>query len=188
MVKLPHDMYQEWIDNASLGLDGIGGSLIALKMLSQSSYIILPRKRLIHRAIFSVLGALQVSRINSLSFDVLHGRAGLLSALLYVGGEKALTLALRLGHSLCSEQLDSGGWSCSSQGPEQISFSHGSCGAAASLAALYFRVRNERFREAALSAFKHQNSFFDNKNMSWPDLRIFSARVSGRRMIMSREV
>ena len=122
MVKLPHDMYQEWIDNASLGLDGIGGSLFALIMLSQSSYIILPRKRLIHRAIFSVLGALQVSRINSLSFDVLHGRAGLLSALLYVGGEKALTLALRLGHSLCSDQLDSGGWSCSSQGPGRLVF------------------------------------------------------------------
>ncbi len=178
-IQLPHDLYQEWIDKASLGLDGIGGSLIAFKMLSQSSYIDSSRKKLIHKAIFSILGALQVSRINSPSFDILHGKSGLISALLYIGGAKALSLALRLGYSLCSTQLVSGGWSCSSRGAEQISFSHGSCGAAASLAALHFRVRNERFHGAALSAYKHQNSFFDNQNMIWPDLRVFSKKVIG---------
>jgi len=177
ILELPEKLFKEWLSRASLGLDGLGGALIAFKILSNSSYLDVSRLSLIDQVIDLIVTSLSRVSIESKSCDIMHGEAGLISGLLFLDNDQSIAMASQLGNRLCSKQLKNHGWPNDQYKIDQISFSHGSCGISASLASLYGKTGDHKIFTSAMNGYQHQNSYFDSQILNWPDLRNFSDEI-----------
>lgn len=125
-------------------------------------------------------------------FDVLGGCAGLIPVMLgleqVVPGGPGLKIALRCGDHLLRHGEDRfGGLSWPLRNPEEglgnlTGYSHGSGGIGWSLLLLGKFTGKQEYTEAGRSAFAHENSYFDDAEQDWYDLRTSIApRTGGKR-------
>jgi lantibiotic modifying enzyme len=110
--------------------------------------------------------------------DVIDGSAGAIGALLNLhartGSAGLLETAVRHAELLLGEASRSEeGWSWKTIGGSQnlTGFSHGASGMAWALLELHRVAGEERFREAALEAFRYERSCFNEAEQNWPDFR-----------------
>jgi lantibiotic modifying enzyme len=122
--------------------------------------------------------AVAAARTDPRMLDLLSGSAGAIVALLHFvslgGGTRLLETAVQHGDLLLAEALrGESGWSW--KGIRAIrnltGFSHGAAGIAWALLELWQVTREERFREAALEAFRYERACFDPERQAWPDFR-----------------
>ncbi|MEA5475963.1 type 2 lanthipeptide synthetase LanM family protein [Synechococcus sp. CCY9201] len=149
-----------WWRDQPLGLSGCGGLLLALQQIGETALA----KQLLAVALPRVINADQ-------QLDVIGGCAGLIGALLQLGGEQALQLAMAAGDHLLAQQNDQGAWSPSSRQLALLGFSHGTAGYAAALARLHAACGEERFRSGSAAALAYERSHFDQARGNWPDYR-----------------
>ncbi|KAA0093672.1 hypothetical protein CIW49_26880 [Mycolicibacterium sp. P1-18] len=102
------------------------------------------------------------------SNDWIAGRAGVISALLQLGGQEAsdpmVHLAIKLGDELTTALARN---DC-----RPISgMAHGAAGWGVALLQLHSRSRKRRFLDAAREAFLLESNYFDEDTGTWPDLR-----------------
>ncbi len=179
ILESPNYILEEWISKASLGLNGIGGCLLAFYTLSYSTYLGPYRVQLILKAIEIIIASLQGFTFRSTSYDLMSGTAGLLSGLLCINDGNAMEIGYELGRRLLAAQRIDGAWSKSGDRIAQVGFAHGSCGIASALSRLYQITNDSIFEVSALKGFAYQNQFFDHCIGNWPDLRSFSAEIRG---------
>jgi lantibiotic modifying enzyme len=110
--------------------------------------------------------------------DVIDGSAGAIATLLTLhvrtGNARLLEAAVRHAELLLDEASRSeDGWSWKTIGGSRnlTGFSHGASGIAWALLELYRVTGEERFREAALHAFRYERSCFNEAEQNWPDFR-----------------
>lgn len=111
--------------------------------------------------------------------DVVSGAAGAIPVLLAIhatyGVEDARVLALRCGEALLAAGVatDRGlSWPTIDGADRNLTgFAHGAAGVAWALTDLHAATGDPRFREAALSAFAYENSWFVASERNWPDFR-----------------
>lgn len=104
--------------------------------------------------------------------DVIDGSAGAIAALLSL--HTRTEAAVRHGELLLDEASRSeDGWSWKTIGGSQnlTGFSHGASGIGWALLELHRVTREDRFREAALEAFRYERSCFNGVERNWPDFR-----------------
>ncbi len=110
--------------------------------------------------------------------DLIDGSAGTIAVLLdlhhRVPSARLLEAAVRHGDLLLAEACRTGdGWSWKTMEAMQnlTGFSHGASGIAWALLELHRVTREERFRTAALEAFRYERSCFRPEEQNWPDFR-----------------
>jgi type 2 lantibiotic biosynthesis protein LanM len=110
--------------------------------------------------------------------DVIDGSAGAIAALLNLYARtrsaRLLDAAVRHAELLLDEASRSeAGWSWKTIGGSQnlTGFSHGASGIAWALLDLHRVTGEDRFREAALEAFRYERSCFHEAEQNWPDFR-----------------
>jgi lantibiotic modifying enzyme len=110
--------------------------------------------------------------------DVIDGSAGAIAALLNLHARthsaRLLEAALRHAELLLKEALRvEDGWSWKTIGGSRnlTGFSHGASGIAWALLELQRVTGEDRFREAALEAFRYERSCFNEAEQNWPDYR-----------------
>jgi lantibiotic modifying enzyme len=122
--------------------------------------------------------AVGAARPDPRMLDLLSGSAGAIAALLHFvslgSGIRLLETAVQHGDLLLAEaSRGESGWSWTSlRGTRNLTgFSHGTAGIAWALLELWQVTREERFREAALEAFRYERACFDPERQAWPDFR-----------------
>jgi type 2 lantibiotic biosynthesis protein LanM len=154
-----------------LGLTGIGGFLLSLKLLKLAG---------VSQVDFlgsTVIDNLQGSRISTeVNADIMSGLAGLIGPLLMYGSPSAVALAKACGERIVQLQQESGGWTADAYTTSQqhrplTGFSHGAAGIGAALARLWHITGVPSFRLSALKAISYEDSVFVREDMNWPDLR-----------------
>jgi lantibiotic modifying enzyme len=55
--------------------------------------------------------------------------------------------------------------------PDLLGFSHGTAGIGWALLELHRETQEEKFKQAALQAFRHERHYFSEEHQNWPDLR-----------------
>ncbi len=110
--------------------------------------------------------------------DVIDGSAGAIGALLHLHARtrspRLLETAVKHAELLLDEASRSEqGWSWKTIGGSQnlTGFSHGASGIAWALLELHRVTGEDRFREAALEAFRYERSCFNEAEQNWPDFR-----------------
>lgn len=113
--------------------------------------------------------------------DVLAGVAGAIPALLDIHHRtqdpQALEFAIQCGEHLLnttSKQGESWSWGMPGEEvgtPHLTGFSHGTAGIGWALLELHHATKDERFRQAAASAFTYERQLYDPAQQNWPDLR-----------------
>jgi lantibiotic biosynthesis protein len=110
--------------------------------------------------------------------DVINGSAGTIAALLNLhartGSARLLEAAASHAELLLEEASRSeDGWSWKTIGGSRnlTGFSHGASGIAWALLELHRVTGDDRFREAALEAFRYERSCFNEAQQNWPDFR-----------------
>jgi lantibiotic modifying enzyme len=111
--------------------------------------------------------------------DVIYGSAGCIGVLVHWhrkrGGSRFLDTASRHGDLLLSEAIPAAeGWSWDAlPGARKLTgFSHGTAGIGWALLELWSITGEDRFRNAALEAFRYERSCFNPAERNWADLRI----------------
>ncbi|RKH50877.1 lanthionine synthetase LanC family protein, partial [Corallococcus llansteffanensis] len=113
------------------------------------------------------------------NFDVIDGAAGCILALAALHrsapSQQALALARRCGEHLVARarpQAQGVGWHSRLEPDAALTgFAHGAAGIAHALLELHALTGEERFRETALLALRHERSLFSPERNNWPDLR-----------------
>lgn len=154
------DARLRWWRDRPLGINGCGGLLLALQQIGETALA----QALLNGALPRFIQADQ-------QLDVIGGCAGLIGALLQLGGEQAMQLAMAAGNHLQEQQNDQGAWSDSSRQPPLLGFSHGTAGYAAALARLHAACGVELFRSGAAAALAYERLRFDQEHGNWPDYR-----------------
>ena len=111
--------------------------------------------------------------------DLIDGSAGAIAVLLILhacsGGARLLETARRHGELLLEEaERTEAGWSWATDpaaSQNLTGFSHGISGIAWALLELYRVTGEQRFREAALQAFRYERNCFNPAEQNWPDFR-----------------
>ena len=161
-----------YVRDNPLGLNGIGGVLLALILIQHSGVVETDKQ------IELILNSLSIVRIQSdVNADIINGFAGLIGPLLLHGTPRSIELAVSCGVRLLSLQLDCGGWSCvsfpsSRQKNPLTGFSHGAAGIGAALARLAQVTGDSHFTSSALRGAAYERSVFVPSKDNWPDYRI----------------
>ncbi|CAK6688461.1 hypothetical protein IFHNHDMJ_00407 [Synechococcus sp. CBW1107] len=158
--QLGADGRRRWWRDQPLGLSGCGGLLLALHVLDEQELV----QALVADALPRFIEADQ-------QLDLMGGCAGLIGALLQLGTESALQLAVLAGYHLIAGQSEAGAWKQSPRQPALLGFSHGTAGYAAALARLHTATGEERFRRGAQAALAYERARFNRTQGNWPDLR-----------------
>lgn len=154
-----------------LGLTGIGGFLLSLRLLKLAGV------RQADSLGSTVIENLQSSRISTeVNADIMSGLAGLVGPLLMYGSPSGVELAKACGERIVQLQQESGGWTADAYTTSQqhrplTGFSHGAAGIGAALARLWHITSIPSFRLSALKAIAYEDSMFVKEDMNWPDLR-----------------
>jgi hypothetical protein len=120
--------------------------------------------------------------------DLVAGRAGAVVALLALSAilndEAHVDTAMRLGDDLirCANQGPDGcSWPSASHrsGTALTGLAHGAAGVGYALAELFAVSGEDRYRGAALEAFRYERQWFDSARGNWLDLREGAAATAG---------
>jgi type 2 lantibiotic biosynthesis protein LanM len=110
--------------------------------------------------------------------DVIDGSAGAIAALLnlHARTQSAALLDAAVRHAEllldeASRSEDGWSWKTISGSRNLTGFSHGASGIAWALLELHRVTGEDRFREAALQAFRYERSCFNEAEQNWPDFR-----------------
>lgn len=101
----------------------------------------------------------------------MDGSAGAIAVLLHAG---LLEAAVAHGDLLLAEASrgnDGWSWRTTETARNLTGFSHGAAGIGWSLLELHRATGEDRFRAAALEAFRYEQSCFDPEKANWPDFR-----------------
>ncbi len=116
--------------------------------------------------------------------DATDGSAGAIAVLISAG---LLEQAVRHGEFLIrAARRSEAGWSwktTSMHDAHLTGFAHGAAGIAWALLELFRATGDVRFREAALHAFRYEESLFVAEDENWPDLRTGLGRMMPRCMV-----
>ncbi len=114
---------------------------------------------------------------DSSRLDVVSGSAGAIAALLHLrrhGGARWLDRAMAHGDLLlATADRSTDGWSWkTTDGPRNLTgFSHGAAGIGWAMLELWAACGEDRFRLAAVEAFRYERSAFHPGMCNWPDFR-----------------
>ena len=154
------------------GQVGIAYALIELAELLENEDFLLPA--------FALLDSLGAAESDSKLLDVISGSAGAIPALLNIHRkhprEIILQTAIREGETLLrtANQHDNG-FSWNTLGvpnqPDLLGFSHGTAGIGWALLELHRETQEDKFKQAALQAFRYERHHFSKEHQNWPDLR-----------------
>jgi type 2 lantibiotic biosynthesis protein LanM len=127
---------------------------------------------------FDEQAALAETELDRSRLDVIDGSAGTIAALLNLHGRapsaRLLNAAVSHGDFLLAEASRTGdGWSWKTiEATSNLAgFSHGASGIAWALLELHRVAQQDRFRAAALEAFRYERSCFNREEQNWPDFR-----------------
>src|ERR1035441_6918709 len=122
--------------------------------------------------------ALEATALRQEMFDLIGGSAGAIIALLclYRAGGNARLLETAVSHGdlvLRHATRAEEGWSWRTIRAVRncTGISHGTAGIAWALLELWQITRQDRFRAAALEAFRYERTCFDPLRQAWPDFR-----------------
>lgn len=164
------DCRKWWIDRPS-GLCGSGGTLQLFN--SMDCLGIAPkgtRWESFREAAEEMLTHITPDDLFSQPFDDIYsGLSGLVAPLFNQGSQKAMEYSVEIGNEILRRQNAKGTWS--NNNTRRSGFGHGNAGIAASLAFLYGKTKDTRFRDACLRAVEAENHSKSAESLGWHDLR-----------------
>lgn len=153
-----------WWRDQSLGINGCGGTLLALQILSELDNT---QSEQYDVAIDRLISALHADRIaDDAEFDIMAGCSGLIGALLRRGTAQSINLARQAGDHILVRQNERGGWTLTNK-RWYVGFAHGSAGICAALSALYSVTREIRFVQKISHALALEESCFQREFNNW---------------------
>jgi lantibiotic modifying enzyme len=122
--------------------------------------------------------ALRLAEPDRSQFDVIDGSAGAIIVLLNLHARTRsaplLDAAVRHADLLLEEASrseDGWSWKTIPASRDLTGFSHGTSGIAWALLEIHHVTGDQRFRDAALQAFRYERSCFNTAEQNWPDFR-----------------
>jgi type 2 lantibiotic biosynthesis protein LanM len=128
-----------------------------------------------------ILAEAETLTLDAATLDIIAGSAGAIAALLALVPVLSIpglrSDAARLGDHLlkhAARRSDGLSWDMLPGFTQQhpTGFAHGAAGGAWALSELYSHVRDDRYRSAAIDAFRYESSVFDHSQQNWPDFRV----------------
>lgn len=153
-----------WWRDQPLGINGCGGTLLALEILSKLDAAQADRYS---TAADRLIGALQADRLTvDKEFDIMAGCSGLIGALLRRGTLQSIALAKKAGDHLIASQNERGGWTLPNK-QCYLGFAHGSAGICAALSALYGVTGEMRFVQKIALSLSLEQTYFHKQSNNW---------------------